>query len=598
MIQSTPAVSRTCALLLCLALIFFPLSCTAEATRMNSASMQSAMEDAILTTKAQSQSTAFTLPSEETTALLTRNLQKLCKVWGYVKYTHPAFLSGQKDWDAELLALIESISAVSSDEEANNILYHWFIGLGKIDYDTDFYDKSWINATDDQKIFLAETGWLADTAYLGRRLSVVLSQLGEVPTVYRGKAPVYFGDFRINSVNSMFTNEKTYEDSSFADNRYRLLGLFRLWNVIEYYYPYRNILDDDWNGMLLELIPKMLEGTDKQSYQLTIAELAAKLHDAHVGFTDSGFLFDEFGQYAAPVSLIWAEGQLVIRDIYEECELLPGDVLLELDGRNIWDIVAGCKQYVSVTTDEKLMNALSIFLLRSHESEMVFTILRQNEELTVTVLGVMSIFHSFPTATQSHVLLEDNIGLINPFSVVSGDIPQIMDTFSDTCGLIVDWRQPPSSDMMYTLAEYLVDGRMPFCLYQYPSRVMPGAYIRNVTFYSGNGGKAPYDKPVVILMDEHTQSSAEFTVMSLRNGANVIVMGNNSVGSDGDVTTLPLPCGNIFVFTGLGAFTPEGGQTQRIGLSPDIFVEPTIAGIREGRDELMEAAVQYILDHQ
>jgi hypothetical protein len=35
---------------------------------------------------------------------------------------------------------------------------------------------------------------------------------------------------------------------------------------------------------------------------------------------------------------------------------------------------------------------------------------------------------------------------------------------------------------------------------------------------------------------------------------------------------------------------------QQIGLSPDVYVEPTIAGIREGRDELMEAAVQYILD--
>lgn len=25
------------------------------------------------------------------------NLEKLCKVWGYVKYTHPVFLTGEKD---------------------------------------------------------------------------------------------------------------------------------------------------------------------------------------------------------------------------------------------------------------------------------------------------------------------------------------------------------------------------------------------------------------------------------------------------------------------------------------------------------------------
>ena len=35
-----------------------------------------------------------------------QNLEKLCKVWGYVKYTHPVFLTGEKDWDAELITLI------------------------------------------------------------------------------------------------------------------------------------------------------------------------------------------------------------------------------------------------------------------------------------------------------------------------------------------------------------------------------------------------------------------------------------------------------------------------------------------------------------
>ena len=48
------------------------------------------------------------------------------------------------------------------------------------------------------------------------------------------------------------------------------------------------------------------------------------------------------------------------------------------------------------------------------------------------------------------------------------------------------------------------------------------------------------------------------------------------------------------MFTSIGIYTPDGGQTQRIGLTPDIKVHPTIEGIKEGRDELMEAAVSYI----
>lgn len=72
-----------------------------------------------------------------------RNLEKLCLVWGYTKYRHPVFLSGQKDWDEELLNLIDPVSEASNDDEVNKILYEWFEGLGDTDYGTDFYDLSW-----------------------------------------------------------------------------------------------------------------------------------------------------------------------------------------------------------------------------------------------------------------------------------------------------------------------------------------------------------------------------------------------------------------------------------------------------------------------
>ncbi len=48
------------------------------------------------------------------------------------------------------------------------------------------------------------------------------------------------------------------------------------------------------------------------------------------------------------------------------------------------------------------------------------------------------------------------------------------------------------------------------------------------------------------------------------------------------------------MYTAQGIYTPDGGQTQRIGLSPDIEVKKTIEGIKEGRDEVKEAAIAYI----
>ena len=100
---------------------------------------------------------------------------------------------------------------------------------------------------------------------------------------------------------------------------------------------------------------------------------------------------------------------------------------------------------------------------------------------------------------------------------------------------------------------------------------------------------------VVILVDEMSQSQSEYTAMALRATPNAIVMGSTTAGADGDTSAVPIP-GNLQTFiSGLGVFYPDKRPTQRIGIVPDIVVNPTIAGIRAGRDEVLESAVDYIL---
>ncbi|MFK7979226.1 MAG: hypothetical protein AB8G86_04545 [Saprospiraceae bacterium] len=52
-----------------------------------------------------------------------------------------------------------------------------------------------------------------------------------------------------------------------------------------------------------------------------------------------------------------------------------------------------------------------------------------------------------------------------------------------------------------------------------------------------------------------------------------------------------LPGGLRSRISGLGVYYPDGTETQRIGIVPDT---PTIQGIRAGRDELIEKAVELI----
>ena len=52
-----------------------------------------------------------------------------------------------------------------------------------------------------------------------------------------------------------------------------------------------------------------------------------------------------------------------------------------------------------------------------------------------------------------------------------------------------------------------------------------------------------------------------------------------------------LPGGLSVQFTGIEVRHADGRQLQRVGLPIDVAVRPTLAGIRAGRDEVLERAL-------
>ena len=523
-----------------------------------------------------------------------QNLEKLCKVWGYTKYNHPAFLLGQKDWDEELLNLIPIVSEAKEDE-VNGILHEWFVSLGEIDYKTISKVPEWVGVTEENKIVCTDTAWISED-YLGKELSADLQQFEPLPNVNRGKAPVSFSSIVVPD----FSNEKTYENIDYSNQNYRLLGLFRVWNILEYYFPYFEMMDEDWDDLLSEYIPKMMEGFDLESFELTIMELTAHLHDAHVMLMNGGETDYLLKKYAVPVDLIRADGKFVIKQVYgTDCSLQAGDTVLKQDDLSIEDVATYFIKYISVPNKEKLANQVFPYLLRSDNQMISLTVLRDGKEEIVHVKGVPNMLYSMPQQPLiSHEILEGNIGLINPSALKSREIDTIMQELRTTDGMIVDLRQYPSdTTLQLTLAPYFKKNYSPFVTIACPSQAVPGIMWKRQVY---SGMMMPgqesyyYDKPVVILISETTQSNAEYTTMSLRTGENVTVLGNNSIGADGNITYLPLLNGHKITFTSLGIYTPDGGQTQRIGVSPDIEVKKTIEGIKEGRDEVKEAAIAYI----
>ena len=135
----------------------------------------------------------------------------------------------------------------------------------KSEYETDTPVKKWSSAKEEDKVVIADTSWIFDKKYLGEELSANMEPLTKpLPDINRVKAPsILAEDYYTGSIEpAMFYNEKLYEDMDYSDENYRLLGLFRVWNVMEYYCPYLDILDEDWEDLLPEFIPQMLARSD------------------------------------------------------------------------------------------------------------------------------------------------------------------------------------------------------------------------------------------------------------------------------------------------------------------------------------------------
>jgi C-terminal processing protease CtpA/Prc len=103
-----------------------------------------------------------------------------------------------------------------------------------------------------------------------------------------------------------------------------------------------------------------------------------------------------------------------------------------------------------------------------------------------------------------------------------------------------------------------------------------------------------YKGKTVMLIDERAISQAEHTGLFFEAANGTKFIGSHTAGANGDITNFNVPGGIIIMFTGQAVRHADGRQLQRIGLVPDIEIRPTVEGIQNGKDEVLEGAIQYL----
>jgi C-terminal processing protease CtpA/Prc len=107
----------------------------------------------------------------------------------------------------------------------------------------------------------------------------------------------------------------------------------------------------------------------------------------------------------------------------------------------------------------------------------------------------------------------------------------------------------------------------------------------------GQSSEPLYRGKVFVLVDAHTVSQAEHACLFFEVAAPVTFVGTVTAGSDGPRVAIDLP-GNLQVsFTGGEYRHADGRPLSGVGIVPQVVVERSIRGVRAGRDEVLDRAL-------
>ncbi len=402
---------------------------------------------------------------------------------------------------------------------------------------------------------------------------------------------VGFGKARTRPADLDHT-EKRYP-GALPDRPHRLLALARLWNVVRYFYPYHDLMERSWDALLPEAIPAFEAAASRREYLFAIARLGTHLCDGHVNVAG---LWEELGR-VPPVEVMPVEGRAVVTHAGGAAGVDVGDVVLAVDGKAPAERIRELLElHMPATPQAAALHAHQWLLVGREPQARVRLLKAGGREVEVMLERTLPYPQPRPRTGPAFRMLPQGFGYIDLTRLENGEAFHALDLVSAAPGLILDLRGYPTQAHAEVAARLTVR-RVPRAIVEMTEwhGPDPARAVRRRHHQLGwIGGGPPYRGKVVVLIDARAMSLAEHTCLYFDTAANAAFIGSATAGTNGDVTNTVLPGDVEFRFTGLSVRHADGRQLQRIGVLPHVRVDPTIAGIRAGRDEVLEGAVEFL----
>lgn len=523
------------------------------------------------------------------------NLTLLGKVWGFVKYYHPAVAEGNHNMDAELFRIMPAVLNATSIETRSSTLQNWLTTFGPVKGEGDNQKEI------DKGVHKPDLGWISDSKQITKALQHQLTAIRQAKRSDKS----YYISMEPQVGNPVFDHENPYRYMKTPDGGYRLLSLYRFWNIIQYFFPYKHLIGEDWQTVLPEFVPKFAAANDSLTYRLAALELIGRIHDTHANLWGDPIVRANLkGNHYAPAQLRHIENQFIVSGFYndslgKESGLVRGDVIKAVDNVPVETLVKQRSLYYPASNEPTRLRDMCRELLMGHTNTVRLDIDRAGKPLVINLKRYQAgqvkfneqIDYSSYPKDSCYQLLHPDVGYLFLGNIKANKLPQIMELFKATKGLVIDLRCYPSEFVVFSLGRYLTEPT-PFAKFTIGQTETPGLFTWGPELKVGQRNVTnAYRGKVVILVNELTQSSAEYHTMAFRKAPGAIVLGSTTAAADGNISPFSLPGGLRTMISGIGVYYPDDRETQRIGVGVDLEKRPTRKGVQEGRDELLEQAV-------
>jgi C-terminal processing protease CtpA/Prc len=402
-------------------------------------------------------------------------------------------------------------------------------------------------------------------------------------------------------------------DSGPLTREQRVLGLVRIWKEIGTFSAYLPYASEDWKDPLPRWIPRVEATASTRDYYRVLARLVAGLNDSHANVLHPLL---ELPRTSIP-ALLRREGNkvLVVRidSAMAAGRISVGDEVVAVDGVSVRSVedsvnVFRAASHRGVLARDTWIRGLGIRGPKDTEVRLTIAGASGRREVTLsrtTVQGYLVGRMGDSLARRAGLVrrLPENIGYIDLYRIAtSATLDSALTALASTDGLILDarsgaprWTGP---DIRATLVSRFMDRTV----------AQPGGGIADVFMDGGPPVRAleeqewtwipftserrvRYTKPVAVLINSMDQSYSESAVWPFRLANRAFFVGDRTAGTNGGAPDFTVPGGAVIVFTHERVTQAGGGRYAGVGLAPDLPVVATPEGLRDGRDEVLDAAV-------